>query len=247
MPVYQHGPPPAIDGSVHDPHALAHAHKRTSINEPVGPISLSSVTEHDLSHQSSSYSNGHYAQSTTYTHSLMPPPHNRATNSTAYRQPPTWDRYLPSPHDSGVVPSLRNYQEYPAHLSRTHGDGFSGPSIWSSPAGRLDAYGSPTITQSSYPAKRTSIPNNPPATLDSSSYPSGPNFATYGRPEFPSACPQWPPQPTAAHGPIMPHPQAFRQCTASQTIHIHNIHRCLTCYIPHFTHQYRTQTRYIRT
>ena len=154
-PCINMAPPPAIDGSVHDPHALAHAHKRTSINEPVGPISLSSVTEHDLSHQSSSYSNGHYAQSTTYTHSLMPPPHNRATNSTAYRQPPTWDRYLPSPHDSGVVPSLRNYQEYPAHLSRTHGDGFSGPSIWSSPAGRLDAYGSPTITQSSYPAKRT--------------------------------------------------------------------------------------------
>jgi hypothetical protein len=142
--------PPAMNGSVHDPHS----HKRTSINETLGPISSSSATERGLSPQSSSYSNGRYAQSTTYRHSLMPPLHNRATNGTAY---PTWDHNVPSSRGfvPRAVPSLGTYQEYHAHLSRTHGDGFSELSVRSSPAGCLDIYGFPTIAQSSYPAKGT--------------------------------------------------------------------------------------------
>ena len=136
--------PPVINGSVHDPHA----HKRTSINVPLGPISSSSAIEHGLSHQSSSYSNGHYAQS-TYSHSRMSPAHNRATNGTAYKYNPSWDRDMPSPRGApGAVPSLGAYH-------RTQADGFSEPSVWSSPAGHMDAYGPPTITQSSYSAQRT--------------------------------------------------------------------------------------------
>ena len=135
--------PPAINGSVHD----LHAHKRTSINEPLGPISSSSAIEHGLSHQSSS---GHYAQSTTDSHSRMSPAHNRAMDGTAYKHnPPGWGRDMPSPRGApGAVSSLGAYH-------RTQADGFSERSVWSIPAGRMDAYGPPTITQSSYSAQRT--------------------------------------------------------------------------------------------
>ncbi len=156
-----------MNGSVHDPHA----HKRTSINELLNPVSSSTAIDHGIPHQPSSYSNGHYAQSTTYPHPHMPPtPHHRATNGAAYKlNPASWDGadhdrqridHMPSPRGlvPGTVPSPGAYQEYHAHLSRTHEDGFPEPSVWPSPTGRLDglpAYASPTITQSSYSDERT--------------------------------------------------------------------------------------------
>ncbi len=91
-------------------------------------------------------------------------------NGTAYKlNPASWDGadhdrqrvdHMPSPRGfaPGAVPSPGAYQEYHAHLSRTHEDGFSEPSVWPSPTGRLDglpAYASPTITQSSYSDERT--------------------------------------------------------------------------------------------
>jgi len=155
-----------MNGSVHDPHA----HKRTSINELLNPIASSAIN-HGLSHQPSPYSNGHYAQSTTYTHPPMPPPpHHRTPNGTAYKlNPASWDGadhdrqrvdHMHSPRGfapPGAVPPGA-YQGYHAHLSQTHEDGFSEPSAWPSPAGRMEAlpaYASPTITQSSYSDERT--------------------------------------------------------------------------------------------
>ncbi|KAF8485068.1 hypothetical protein DFH94DRAFT_718040 [Russula ochroleuca] len=201
-----------MNGSVHDPHA----HKRTSINELLNPIASSAI-DHGLSHQPSPYSNGHYAQSTTYTHPPMPPPpHHRTPNGTAYKlNPASWDGadhdrqrvdHMHSPRGfapPGAVPPGA-YQGYHAHLSQTHEDGFSEPSAWPSPAGRMEAlpaYASPTITQSSYSDERTSIPNDLSATAGSSPYPSRPDSATYIRPEFaPSVYSQRPPQPTAVFG-----------------------------------------------
>ncbi|KAI0002943.1 hypothetical protein BJV74DRAFT_814326 [Russula compacta] len=188
-----------MNGSIQDPHA----HKRTSINELLNPVASSSAIDHGLSHQSPSYSNGHYAQGTTYTHPPMPPPHHRAANGTAYKlNPASWDGtdhgrqqrvdHMPPPrgYAPGAVPSPGAYSEYHTHLSRTHEEGFSeSSSVWPSSSGRLDAlpsYGSPTITQSSYSDERTSIPNDPSATGPSSPYPPRPDSATYTRPEHAS-------------------------------------------------------------
>ena len=172
LPVQTHWPslpsPPAMNGSVHDPHA----HKRTSINELLNPVASSTAIDHGLASQSPSYSNGHYAQNSPYTHPTMqPPPHHRTANGAAYKlNPASWDGadhdrqridHMPSPRGfaPGVLPSPGAYQEYHAHLSRTHEDGFSEPSaVWPSPTGRLDglpAYASPTITQTSYSDERT--------------------------------------------------------------------------------------------
>ena len=157
-----------MNGSVHDPHA----HKRTSINELLNPVASSTAIDHGLPPQTSSYSNGHYAQNTPYTHPAMPPPpHHRTPNGTAYKlNPASWDGadherqrvdHMSSPRGfaPGVLHSPGAYQEYHAHLSRTHEDGFSEPSaVWSSPTGRLDGlptYASPTITHSSYSDERT--------------------------------------------------------------------------------------------
>ena len=112
--------PLAINRSVHDPH------ERIPINEPLGPISSSSAIEHE----SPSYSNGHYAQRTTYSRSRMSPPHNMATGIAYKYKPPSWDHDMPSP-------SL-------GACHRRLADGFFDPSVWSSPAGRLDAYDSHT-------------------------------------------------------------------------------------------------------
>ena len=158
--------PTAMNGTVHDPHA----HKRTSINELLNPIASSAI-DHGLPHQSPSYPNGHYAPSTPYTHPPMPPPpHHRAPNGTTFKlNPASWDgtdhdrqrvEHMHSPRGfaPGAVHSPGAYQEYHAHLSRAHEDGFSEPSVWPSPAGRLEAlpaYASPTITQSSYSDERT--------------------------------------------------------------------------------------------
>ena len=230
--------PTAMNGTVHDPHA----HKRTSINELLNPIASSAI-DHGLPHQSPSYPNGHYAPSTPYTHPPMPPPpHHRAPNGTTFKlNPASWDgtdhdrqrvEHMHSPRGfaPGAVHSPGAYQEYHAHLSRAHEDGFSEPSVWPSPAGRLDAlpaYASPTITQSSYSDERTcecslvlklnpnidlicshlAIPNDPSATAGSPPYPSRPDSATYGRPEFPpSPYSQRPPQPTAVYGMCSAHP-----------------------------------------
>lgn len=159
----------AMNGSVHDPHA----HKRTSINELLNPVASSTAIDHGLSHQSPSYSNGHYPQGTTYTHPPMPPPpHHRTANGTAYKlNPASWDGtdhgrqqrvdHMPPPrgYAPGAVPSPGAYSEYHTHLSRTHEEGFpESSSVWPSSSGRLDAlpsYGSPTITQSSYSDERT--------------------------------------------------------------------------------------------
>jgi lysine-specific demethylase 3 len=157
--------PSAMNGSVHDPHA----HKRTSINELLNPVASSTVIDHGLPPQTSSYPNGHYAQNTTYTHhpTMPPPPHHRTPNGTAYKlNPASWDGadhdrprvdHMPSPRGfaPGVLHSPGAYQEYHTHLSRTHEDGFSEPSaVWSSPNG-LPTYASPTITHSSYSDERT--------------------------------------------------------------------------------------------
>jgi len=199
-----------MNGAVHDPHA----HKRTSINELLNPVASSAI-DHGLSHQSPPYSNGHhFAPTTPYTHPPMPPPpnHRTANGGTAYKlNPASWDgadhdrqrvEHMPPPR--GYVPSPGAYPEYHTHLSRTHEEGFSEPSVWPSPTGRLDGltpYGSPTITQSSYSDERTSIPNDPSATASSSPYPPRPDSATYNRPELPhSAYSQRPPQTTAVFG-----------------------------------------------
>jgi len=70
-------------------------------------------------------------------------------NGTAYKlNPASWDGadhdrqrvdHTPSPRGfaPGAVSSPGAYQEYHTHLSRTHGDGFSEPFVWSSPTGRL--------------------------------------------------------------------------------------------------------------
>jgi hypothetical protein len=146
-----------MNGSVLDPHA----HKQTSINELLKPTTSSSVIVDDLPHQSSSYPNGHYAQSMTCTQPPMQSrPCRRDTSGTAYKNnPASWgevDHDILSPRSFalGAVPSQNAHQAH-AYLPRTHEDGFSKPSVWSSPAGRMDAYGSPTITQSSYQAERT--------------------------------------------------------------------------------------------
>jgi hypothetical protein len=150
---------PAVIWSIHGPHA----HERTFVNKLPNHITSSSAIDHCLS-QSSSYSNGHYAQSMMYTHTPMsPPPHHGATNSTAYKLNRTsWDGAvrMPSLRDFlpvGAVPSPGAYQEYYTHLSRTQG-GFSEPSVWSGPTGHmgaLPAYRSPTIPQPSYSDERT--------------------------------------------------------------------------------------------
>ena len=153
-----------MNGAVHDPHA----HKRTSITQLLNPVASSTV-DHSLPHPSSPYSNGHhYPPTTAYTHPSMPPPPNRTANSgTAYKlNPASWDG---TDHDRqrvdhmspprGYAPSPAAYSEYHNHLSRTHEEGFSEPSVWPSPSGRLDGLppygGSPTITQSSYSDERT--------------------------------------------------------------------------------------------
>lgn len=153
----------AMSGAVHDPHA----HKRSSITELLNPIASSAI-DHTLSHQSPPYSNGHHYVQTSYTHPPMPPPpnHRTANGGTAFKlNPASWDGtdhdrqrvdHMPPPR--GYAPSPSAYSEYHTHLSRTHEEGFSEPSVWPSPSGRLDAlppYGSPTITQSSYSDERT--------------------------------------------------------------------------------------------
>ncbi|KAI0301852.1 hypothetical protein B0F90DRAFT_1809951 [Multifurca ochricompacta] len=157
-----------MNGSVHDPHA----NKRTSINELLNPVASSSPIDHNLSHQSSSYSNGHYPQSTTYTHpSMPPPPHHRPANGTAYKlNPASWDgadhdrqrvEYMPPPRGyTQAVPPPGVYPEYHPHVPRAHEEGFSESSVWPSPSGRLEtlsSYGSPTITPS-YSDERTCVP-----------------------------------------------------------------------------------------
>ena len=155
-----------MSGAVHDPHA----HKRTSINELLNPVASSaSAIDHGLPHPSPPFLNGHhYAATTPYTHPPMPPPpnHRTANGGTAYKlNPASWDGadhdrqridHMPPPR--GYAPSPGAYPEYHAHLSRTHEEGFE-PSVWASPTGRLDvvspAFGSPTMTQSSYSDERT--------------------------------------------------------------------------------------------
>ncbi|KAH9963231.1 hypothetical protein BC827DRAFT_1194282 [Russula dissimulans] len=202
-----------MNGAVHDPHA----HKRTSINELLNPVASSAIDQ-GLPHQSPSYSNGHYAQSTPYTHPPMPPPphHHRPTNGTAYKlNPASWDgadherqrvEHMPPPrgYAPGAVSPPGAYPEYHPHLSRTHEEGFSDPPVWPSPSGRLESlppYGSPTITQSSYSDERTSMPNDSSATSTSSPYPSRPDSATYARQELlPAVYHQRHPQAAAIYG-----------------------------------------------
>jgi hypothetical protein len=155
--------PAAMNGSV--PGLLAY--KQTSTNEPLNPIAFSAI-DHGLAHQSSSYPNGHYAPSTMYTHSPMPPlPHHTATNGTAYRLNPAGQYggnhdsqridHLPSPRAfaSGAVHSSGAYQEHHAHSSQTDEDGFSEPPVWSNSAGRMDA----PLAYSAYPFPTASRSN----------------------------------------------------------------------------------------
>ncbi|KAI9448348.1 hypothetical protein H4582DRAFT_1900075 [Lactarius indigo] len=175
-----------MNGSVHD------AHKRTSINELLNPVTSSAI-DHGLPHQPPSYSNGHYPQNATYTHPPMPPPpHHRAPNGTAYKlNPASWDG---TDHDRqridhmsaqrgyapGAVPPPGAYPEFHPHVPRTHEDGLSEPSVWSSPPARLEpGYGSP-----SYSDERTSMPNDTSTTATSSPFPSRPESATYHRPDL---------------------------------------------------------------
>ena len=146
-----------------------HAYQQTSTNGPLNPIA-SFAMDHGLAHQSSSYPNDRYSPSTTYTHSSMPPlphPSHTATNGTAYRLNPA-GRYganhdsqrvdhLPSPRAfaSGAVHFSGACQEYHAHSSQTHEDGFSEPPVWSNPTGRMDA----SLSYSAYPFPATSRSN----------------------------------------------------------------------------------------
>ncbi len=211
-----------MNGSVHDPHA----HKRTSINELLNPVTSSAI-DHGLPHQPPSYPNGHYAQNATYP--MPPPPHHRVANGTAYKlNPASWDG---ADHDRqrldhmspqrgyapGAVPPPGAYPEFHPHVPRTHEDGLSEPSVWPSPSGRLEAgYGSPSYSDErtckyiSYSRTLLSIVFSPPAmpndastTATSSPYPSRPDSATYHRPDLaPVAYSPRPPQAPAGKAPI---------------------------------------------
>lgn len=128
-----------------------HAHMLNSVNEQLNPIASSAI-DHGPFHQPS-YPNGYHGPSTMYTHlSMLPTPHqyhHGATNGTTYNHA-SWDEadhdrrkvdHMRSPRGfaPGPVHSLSAYQEYDAHLSRAHEDGFSGHPVWSSPAGHMDA------------------------------------------------------------------------------------------------------------
>jgi len=196
-----------------------------STNEPLNPIASSAI-DRGLVHPSSPNPNGHYAPSTTYTHSPMPPlPRHKATNGTAYRlnhaswYGPNRDRqrvdHLPSLRGfvPGAVHSLGAYQDDHAHSSQTHEDGFSEPPVWSSPAGRMDAslaYNACPFPAASRSNGRTSIPNDPLPPAGLSPYSSSQNSATYNFSELPPfGYFQWPPQPTTVFGVCSTHLVTF--------------------------------------
>ena len=144
-----------VMGSLNDPHA----HKRTSINELLNPVTSSSEIDQGLPHQPT-YLNGHYTQNPTYTHPpMLPPSHHRVANGTAYKlNPASWDGADHDRQRFDNMPSQRGYAhgstpqgaylEFPSHVPRTHEDGLSETSVpvWPSP-GRLEAtYGSPTYS-----------------------------------------------------------------------------------------------------
>jgi lysine-specific demethylase 3 len=143
----------AMNGSIHDPHA----HKRTSINELLSPVTSSAAIDQGLPHQPPSYSNGHYAQNASYTHPpMLPPSHYRGT---AFKLNPTsWDG---ADHDRQRLDNISlqrgyapvavppgAYPEFHSHVPQTQEDGLSEPSVsvWPSPE-RLEAgYGSPSYS-----------------------------------------------------------------------------------------------------
>ena len=146
-----------MNGAVHDPHT----YKRTPITELLNPVA-SSTFDHSLPYPTLPYSNGHhYDPSTTYTHHPMPPPPNTFTNGgTAYKlNPASWDGTDYHRQRVDHMPPPGAHSEYYTHSSRAHEEGFSEPSVWPSPSGRLDSLsphgGSPTRTQSSHSDERT--------------------------------------------------------------------------------------------
>ncbi|KAI0269299.1 hypothetical protein BC834DRAFT_820114 [Gloeopeniophorella convolvens] len=217
-----------MNGTVHDPHG----HKRTSINELLNPVASSAI-DHGLPHQPSSYSNGHYSTSTSYTHPPMPPPpHHGPANGVAYKlNPASWDgadqdrrrvdhMAQPRGYAHGAVPPPAMYQDYSAHGSRPHEESFSEHPSWHSPTGRhetLTGYGSPTITQS-YSDERTRIlsyqptrlppamPNDLPPSTSPSPYPSRPDSAPYYRTDIPPSAYSQRPPPGAPHPQLPPPP-----------------------------------------
>lgn len=162
---------PGWDGTIPD-WQMVHPHpsEQTSRNELLNPVASTTAIDHGLLTQIPSHSNGHYAQDTHPT--MPPPPHQRTANGTAYNlNPASWDgtdrpmvghMHSPRGFAPGALHPPGTYQEYHAHLSRTHDDGFSEPSaIWSTPSGPpygsavYPSYPSPIIVPSSYSDERT--------------------------------------------------------------------------------------------
>ena len=140
-----------MDGPLHDPHA----HKRTSINELLNPVTPSSVIKHELPHPlSSSYTNDHHLNA-TYTPPTTPPSHQRVANGTYELNPASWwassdqdgqrlDNY---PLQRGNAPGAVPYSDFHDHFQQTHEDSLSDSFFFfsSSPPGHFEAsYGSPS-------------------------------------------------------------------------------------------------------